>query len=61
MPIVDQCVYIAWLRNLQILFSGYTHGESTVVGNGRAHVGKTDAILTDPHLVTINSVKGCIL
>ena len=30
-----------------------------VIGNGKAHVGKMDAILTDSHLVT--RIKVCIL
>ena len=35
------------------------HTEAKVVGKGRAHVGKMDAILTDSHLDT--RIKRCIL
>ena len=32
-----------------------------VIGKGKAHVGKMDAILTDSHLDTINRIRRCIL
>ena len=32
-----------------------------VIGKGKTHVGKMDAILTDSHLDTINRIKLCIL
>ena len=32
-----------------------------VIGKGKSHIGKMDAILTDSHLDTINRIKRCIL
>ena len=40
-------IYVPWRRDLKRMLSG-----SKVIGKGKAHVGKMDAILTDSHLDT---------
>ena len=55
--IVDRTpVYVPWHRHIKILLVGCTH---EVIGKGKTHVGKMDAILTDSHLDTRNKI--CIL
>ena len=34
---------------------------ANVIGKGKAHIGKMDAILTGLHLDTINRIKTCMM
>ena len=56
LPIVDQYTYLG--VEISKDCSWDTH-IAKVIGKGKAHVGKMDAILTDPHLDT--RIKRCIL
>ena len=52
-----ETVCLSWRRYLNGLLLGCAHSE--VIGKGKSHVGKMDAIRADPHLDT--RIKICIL
>ena len=50
-------VYIPWRRDLKKVFLGCIH--NTIIGKGKAQIGRMDVILRDSHLDT--RIKICIL
>ena len=56
LPIVDQYTYLGVAISKDCFWDAHI---ATVIGKGKSQVGKTDAILPDPHIDT--RIKICIL